>query len=243
MFPALHGILSQSVGSPILLANLVSFWELEEASGNRSDAHGSNDLTANNTPGNAGGVVGNAVSLASASSQYLEIANNATVQTGNVDFILVFWVYLASKTGNPVIASRYGASTTVQEYLLRFSTTPDRFEFFLRGADATQKSVQATNFGSPSINTWYMVAAWYDATADTVNISVNAGTANQTASANPPAAVDTPLCVGRRASGDYFNGRIDQGLFAKEIYSGDILTWLYNGGNGRSYAEVAAYTG
>ena len=49
-----------------LTDDMISFWELEESSGTRADAHGAHTLTDNNTVGQGTGVVGNCADLNSA---------------------------------------------------------------------------------------------------------------------------------------------------------------------------------
>lgn len=59
-----------------LSTNLITYWEMEEASGTRTDSHGSNDLADSNSPGqDASGIQGNAVDLERSSSQYLSITD------------------------------------------------------------------------------------------------------------------------------------------------------------------------
>ena len=41
-------------------------------------------------------------------------------------------------------------------------------------------------------------------------------------------------------SGDYFDGLIDEAFFYKRILTPDEIDWLYNNGQGRSYAELDA---
>jgi len=67
-----------STGST-LLDGLVSWWNLDETSGVRYDAVGSNDLTDNNTVGYAGGKIGNAASFVKAQTEYLSTAYTATL--------------------------------------------------------------------------------------------------------------------------------------------------------------------
>src|SRR3972149_4825629 len=75
--------------------SLISFWELEEASGTRTDSHGANNLTDNNTVTQAVGKVGNAAQFTAANSEWLDRANEAGLQPG-VDFTFTFWLYLDS---------------------------------------------------------------------------------------------------------------------------------------------------
>ena len=82
-----------------LTDNLISFWELEEATNTtRMDAV---VLTGNDLASNAGvtqqvGIVGNAAGFALASSQYLSRNSNSSLQFGNKDWTVCAWAYLNS---------------------------------------------------------------------------------------------------------------------------------------------------
>ena len=82
-----------SAGIGYLTDGLVSCWDLDEASGTRYDAYGTNDLTDYNTVGQAAGVNGYAGSFISANSEYLAHSDNADLSTGNIDFTVMAWVY------------------------------------------------------------------------------------------------------------------------------------------------------
>lgn len=239
---------SYAYSAPILLPNLVAFWSLEEASGSRADAHGSNTLTDNNTVTQNPGKVGNAAQFTATNGEYLSIADNAALSMGDIDFTIAAWVYLDTKD-NRVIAAKYRTSTNQREYLLYYAASDgatQRFVFLVSPNGTATTAVIANNFGEPSTGTWYFVVAWHNATANTINIQVNNGTANSAAHSTGVfnGTDDFRLGALYTTSPIYFwNGRIDQVLVAKEAYSDAVRTWLYNSGNGRSYAEIAAYTG
>lgn len=247
MFPALHGVLSQSVSSPILLANLVSFWELEEASGSRADAHGSNNLADNNTVTQAVGKVGNAAQFTAANLEHLSIADNASLSMGDIDFTIAAWVYLDTKN-NFGLVSKWLTSGNQRGYLLLYSVSDggvaNRFGLLVSANGATPTArVNANNFGEPSTGAWCFVVAWHDATTNTINIQVNNGTVDSTAHTTGVFDNTASFSLGGILTTYEFNGRLDQVMVAKEVYSATVRTWLYNSGNGRSYAEVATYTG
>src|SRR5207253_1525524 len=66
--------------------NLVACWPLDEASGNATDAVGSSTLTSNGSVGATTGKVGTGSRTFNGSSQYLNAASSATLQTGAIDF-------------------------------------------------------------------------------------------------------------------------------------------------------------
>ncbi len=233
---------------PSLLANLVAFWELEEASGSRADARGSNTLTDNNTVTQAAGKVGNAAQFTASSGEYLSIADNAALSMGDIDFTIAAWVYLDTKA-NEVIAAKYRTNTSQREYLLYYAATDgatQRFVFLVSPNGVSTNLVVANNFGEPSTSTWHFVVAWHDSVANTINIQIDDGAADSTAHSTGVFNGTDDFRIGAlyTSAPTYFlNGRIDQvGIWKRTLTTTD-KTWLYNSGNGRSYAEIAAYTG
>ena len=90
---------------------LEGFWGADETSGTRSDEHGSNDLSDNNSVLVAPARVGaNAARFVRADSQYLSIADNASLSMGDIDFTLGALVYIESKTGFGIVMGKWGAS-------------------------------------------------------------------------------------------------------------------------------------
>jgi hypothetical protein len=85
---------------------------------------------------------------------------------------------------------------------------------------------------SLSANTWYRVDAWHDATADTIYITVNAGTPVTSSHANGAQDGATAFALGcDNTGGNNFDGRIEEVLFSKRIPTSDEWTALYNSGN------------
>ena len=94
-----------------LTDNLVSWWELDEASGTRNDAHGSNHLTDGNTVAQVAGKVGNAAQFVAANAESLSIADNANLSVSGV-FSVCAWVYMDSKINNMCAVSKHSSLFT-----------------------------------------------------------------------------------------------------------------------------------
>jgi hypothetical protein len=222
----------------VALANdMVAFWKLDEASGQRNDSKGSNHLTDMNTVTQAVGKLGNAAQFTAASSECLTVSDNAALSTGDIDFYICAWAYLDSKGTNRIIASK--DNQVVGEYQLFFRNASDRFSFGIwNAARTTFTRVEATTFGSPSLSTWYFVQAWHNAAANTIHISINNGTADSAGVAFGPqdGASSFQLgCVGGGTPTDFWNGRIDAVGIMKRLATSDERTYLWNDGAGREY--------
>lgn len=224
--------------------NLISYWSLEEASGTRNDAHGSNHLAPTNAPGNMTGKVGNAFVGVAASNQYLSIADNAALSTGDIDFTLACWVNFATTAASQTIISKW-IDPSAREYLLfkPSGATTVRWAISSTGSDAVQ-----VNFSiALSTAAWYFVVAWHDAANNVIGISVNNGTPATTAHSGGVFDSASAVAIGGRTD---TTSPIDGGVDEAAFWRGRVLTSgertdLYNSGAGRDYAYIggAAATG
>lgn len=221
-----------------LATNLISFWELEEASGTRNDAVGSNHLADNNTVTQGTGKVGNAAQFTAANSEYLSIASNASLQVGNTDRAMCAWVKAATLPSIAnIIAKRSGLGGL--EYYLRYISGLFQLEVSADGTTPVT-DCNASTFGSPSTATWYFLVVQHDSVAHQLRICVNDGTVDSVSHTGGIFAGTIDFCIGGAPAGggDYWDGLIDQvGIWGRTLTSGEI-TALYNGGAGLSYAAM-----
>lgn len=217
-----------------LTDNLVSFWELEEASGTRNDSHGSNHLTDNNTVAQGSGKVGNCADFESGNSEYLSRADNAALSTGDIDFTVQAWVNLESKSATQAIVAKWDAAF---EYVLYYDTAADRFKFAVYNGSVP--TVTADNLGAVSISTWYLIHAWHDSVNNQVGIAVDAGTADTAAAASGPTDTTDAFTIGQNSGTQFFDGLIDQVGYRTRVVGSSDRTSLYNSGSGLSYAAMS----
>ncbi len=232
------------------LTSLEAHWKLNEAtSAQRDDSHGSNNLTDVNDVeqiSDGSNKIDEAAHFTNADSEYLAIADNASLSTGDIDYTITMWVYLDNKSTVQVLMSRR-ASSGSREYDLKYDNGADRFNFEVTtitgGAVAT---AQADNFGSPSTATWYFIVAWYDTSDDKARIQINNGTADVSAGTVVPGDGGSTTDLGRRSDGiQHLDGRLDSVSFWKRHLTAQEKTDLYNGGLGIDYdfEEAAVATG
>lgn len=228
-----------------LSTDLKAYWSLEEASGTRADATGrGNTLTPVSSTGNATGKVGNGASV-TGSGSVLQKTDTADLSTGDVDFALWAWVKMTT-LNNRTILSKYVVSGNQREYLLFYNqndhATNNRFAWAVSNNGTTVTTIDANAFGAASTDTWYFVGCYHDATNNVIGIGVN-DTWNTTAYSSGVLDSTAMFQLGALDSGVYLqNGVIDEvGMVKGYIPTSADWTWLYNSGNGRSYADVAAY--
>lgn len=228
-----------SSGQSSLLASLISHWKMDEASGDATDSHGSNTLTDNATVTTAAGKLGTARQFTAANTEFLSRASNATLQAGDIDFTFAAWVYLDSVGTNRVILAKDGNTAGQREYNIDYLGATQRFRFYGFTATDSAKITVASALGAPSVSTWYFVVAWHDSAGDTVNIQVNNGTVDSTATTGAlQAASNGEFRIGARSYPGFvepFDGRIDSVSFWKRVLTSDERTALYNGGSGLEY--------
>jgi hypothetical protein len=143
---------------------------LEERRGDRArvDSIGNNHLININDS-----VVSSAARSASSaffrsSGSYLYAPSDSSLSFNNESFTVSAWVKAQFEVGGPCS----WCPSRVMNMLCAIDDVPDRFTFVVNGLNS---SVAANGLGSPALNAWYYVVAWYDSTNQTRNIQVNNG--------------------------------------------------------------------
>jgi hypothetical protein len=209
-----------------LWSSLSSYWKLDECSGNRTDSHGSNDLTDNNTVGGATGKIGNAARFVKANSEYLSAADDPAFRMGSAKTIAL-WVNPTSVNGE--FATKFEDGKF--DWLVDVIAGPvARFILYNNGAEAGRVTT------SLALNVWSFVVAWYDGAAGTINIQVNDGTV-ASVSGMPSSVVDTGAAfnIGRRGlTGNeaYLDGLVDEVGIWDIVLNAIKRTLLYNSWSG-----------
>lgn len=220
-----------------LLKSLVGYWKLDESSGNAADSSGNGfTLTNVGTATYAAGKINNGVSLASASTQSLEIADQSLLSLV-ADFGISFWANFTTKAATMGLVTIDDLSAG-RSMNIHFDQTSDRLKAEAFGGG--YHVVTANNHGSISTGTWLHVMAWYQ--AGTLSISVNNGTAD-TVSGAGPIDTATKFRIGGFTNGGAgaftFNGLIDEVGVWRRAFDADDRSRLYNGGLGLSIADFS----
>jgi hypothetical protein len=224
-----------------LLNNLISYWKLDEASGNAVDAHGSNTLTAVNAPGSTSGKIGNARTF-NGSNQYFSIADNASLSTGDIDFSISYWVWFNNFANIQDVVAKDNQAAGGREYLTGFNTVDSRLRFVVFNSGGSATSVSATSFGALTSGVWFFVVCWHDAVNNVLGISVN-GTSDTVSYSGGVLDGNSSFAIGARPAATpavHTNGRIDEVGFWKRVLTSGERSDLYNSGNGLSYDSFAS---
>jgi len=176
-----------------------------------------------------------------ADSEYLNIADNATLRTGNIDFTWAAWVYLDSEGAFPTILAKWDTGTSDREYEIDYESSTDRFRAYVRKADDSGNIDVITNtFGAVTTGAWYFLVFSHDAVNDIISLSVNNGVSDTTAIVGGVRSGTAALSIGSLSNNsNTWNGRIASTGFWKRVLTAAERTWLYNAGKARLYGEVA----
>ena len=222
----------------ISLTNLVSNWNLNEASGDALDTHGSNPLTETGGIIDATtGKVSGARDFEAGDTEYFTTADNADLSTGDIDFSFAMWFQVESDISGALVSKNSGGGDF--EYLLQYMANEDKLRLYLASGagNANATSVQHDDFGMLSLGTWYFAVAWHDSVANTINIQINNGTVTSAAYTFGSWDSAHPFNMGNYL-GEHFDGLIDEAAFWKRVLTPTERTQLYNSGSGLAYPFV-----
>lgn len=219
-----------------LTDSLVAYWELDEASGNRSDSHGSNTLTDNNTVGSATGKINSGADFEDANSESLSITDNTTLSMGDIDMTISMWLNFESF---PSFTSPLAKdNNTTREY--GFYTVSNSIKFYVFGSSGGGNYAEIGSGVVLSTGTWYHVIGYHDSVANTIGIIINDGTDTNTSHSTGIYDGNAPFTIGVGGNNLYYDGIIDEVGIWKRKLSASEITELYNSGSGLAYPFGAA---
>lgn len=223
-----------------LYTNLIAYWKLDEASGNRADSKGSNTLTDTNTVTSIAGKQSNAAVFTKANSEYLTATDNSSLSVGDIDFYLACWIYpTLDDDTDQYIAAKAGASGNRAWQMWIDDDLFIHFQVF--DASNNNSSVTASSFGALTLNTWYFVEAWHDSVGNVIGVAVN--TTSNTSAHTTGVKDDTgPFQLGAANGANFYQGYIDEFGFWKYMPASGARTFLYNSGAGRTYTNISNWT-
>ena len=224
------------VGGAVITENLVAAWFLNETSGNRADAIGSNDLVDVNTVGYVAGKVSNAAHFIENNEEKFTCAGHTDLTIGDNDWQLTCWVRSQDLDADQFYIGRWDYSNNRREYKVIYQNTADRFSFASSSDGTLQPVIAADTFGAPSLNTWYFISVRYDKTNDKIGISINNGAWDELSVPDGGIYVNTAtdLEVAYSTGYNYADADIDSvHIWKGRLLEADELTFMYNSGSGR----------
>jgi hypothetical protein len=219
-----------------LLDGLISYWKLDEASGNRLDSKSLHTLTSVNSVGSAAGKIGDAASFAAASSQYLEGPSNDTLPTRDQSFSVTAWAYLTAAVANQMVISSWDEATNNRHFQVFAGAFANAWRLTV---GTTGASSVAVNSSAVSVNQWVLLCARSEP-GGLIQLNVNDANNTTASLGTPTSATKVKLLIGARYNTTpqlFFNGLIDEvGIWNRVLTDAEVTT-IYNGGNGLSYGS------
>jgi hypothetical protein len=234
-----------AVAADSLLTDLVAWWDMEEEAGvSRVDAHGANDLAENGGPiATATGKRGLGVDLERGSSQFLSIADNAAMSTGDIDFTFAVWIKLEtvpSAAGGVYTVAGKQESAVVAEWQLLIGNANDQLRFVVYDAGGAAVGDTLAVGQVLQAGIWYFVQCWHDAANNVVGLQINAGEKFAVATTGAPTDTASAFRIGGRyaVSERFFDGVVESPLFRKALLTDFQVTRLYRDGMGMRYSMI-----
>lgn len=227
--------------------NLVSWWDGAETSGNLLDAHGTNNLTDNNTVTSATGKVTytaeDAADFNKANDEYLSITNAAQtgLSPGTNDFYVCGWSYLEALdvSSNCFIVCKANNGTTAQwEYMFRWENNTNAYQFYIYDTSGTYRLATLSN-PNMEFGVWVFWEFYVDNSANNIYMAVNRTATGPTAFTNALTTGSLPFTIGTDAVGtEYWDGRHANIAVYSAIPSTAVRDALYGRGFGIHYSDL-----
>ena len=227
-----------------LLNNLVAYWKLDEAGGDRSDAHASYTLTDNNTVGSTTGKINNAAVFVAAQSESL--SNTAAIfDPGLGSFTVNTWCYITAVSETEYLATKGNRISGVAGWSIFLSTVSG---ICVRcGAGGVVQRASQTH--ALPADGWHMVTLVINRTTNIVLGYLDGSNTGWTDGGGGPTtnslvgmgtiSKSDPLYLGRSSisTGNYLNRALDEVSVWSVALSDADISVLYNGGAGLPYSQ------
>jgi Concanavalin A-like lectin/glucanases superfamily len=219
--------------------SLVAYYGMEESSGTRYDGHGTNHLSAYNSPGDTVGVIGRAAKFDNVQSQYLQSASTQLSTMGE-SFSLMFW------------ARRYAPLAGESQVLIHRGTSISgganlEYAFFgvFGGYQTRLEHSSGTlilSIGNTS-TAWNLYSIIFDRQNDSLTLYINCVQVDKDYVSGDVNTIG-PWTVGANGSGaSTFLGSTDEMYIWRGVtISCELMNWYYNSGAGRSYDAMMVYS-
>jgi len=211
-------------GSSSLLTGLVSYWKMDESSGNIADSADSNNGTTTNVTYSQTGKIGTALLFDGTS--FIGFGNPTNLRLSSTGSVSL-WFSTINTTGPGVLISKWDGNTARNGYAIYV------YNGYIEG-DISDTSNNVYVGSTISVDTWYhFVVTWNG----TNTIAYLNGSAVETKGGIATVATAYDFTIGRDSGtvADYFNGSMDEvGVWNRVLTSTEITT-LYNSGNGKTH--------
>ena len=161
----------------------------------------------------------------------------ADYEMGDIDFTIACWAFLSNAADRVMVAKSFNSAGD-RDYELWYDNAAANFVFRVFTPTDVAVDVDDTGLGAATLNTWYFVRGFHDATNDLVGIQVNnLAVATAATGGALQAAGAAALEVATRNTGLLrWNGRLQEiQIWKDRLLTGQEHAYLYNNGQGRTF--------
>lgn len=216
-----------------LETNLVSYYTLDEESGNADDSAGTN-TGANTNVTYSAGKINNGGDFDGTAS--FNIGSDSNLANNTDGFSVSMWLQTSDNSQTVFYYSNWNSGSSAENFAIWNNNGTDlSVRFNVSGQPVNY--VNSSSGVTPTNNTWYHVVATYDGSQ--LIIYVNGVAHSNTVNVTP--FTGGTSYIGQRGNGSLFSlGKIDEvGVWDRELTSSEV-SQLYNAGMGITYGELAS---
>lgn len=208
----------------------LSYWKLDESSGNATDSIGSLSAVNTSVTYSAGKINNGAVYNGSA---FHTISDNAAIKPAS-DISISLWVNITSTSSYQMLLAKGENAGDTRSYEIRCFGTTTQIEVQMRTGGGSYIQFRSTI--AIGTGTWTHIVITRTGATNKIYINGTSDTlaANTTQTTSIDYSTDA-LWFGQRNGGLRFNGKLDEiGIWNVALTSTEVTT-LYNGGTGIQY--------
>ena len=228
-----------------IIDNLISYWKLDESSGDAIDIHSSNDGTIYGATQNVAGKINTAYSFDG--NDYVDCGNDVSLQPTS-EITISCWIKPASQQevcwvdlgpGNYGVgcSANDPVSSSTWSWQIRYgSTPPGCYLGFQLNTNAGSAWAQLDQ--NLTVGTWYHIVATFDGTYSKIYLNGVLKDTHNFGATTIVTDVANKILIGQEGWANYFNGVIDEvGIWSKALSLTKVVK-LYNQGDGLAYPFI-----
>lgn len=195
-------------GDSELAQSLVGLWKLDESSGSGLDQIGTSHLQDSTSTGSSTGILYPLARQFNGSSNFLNVADNEAVSTGNIDLWISLWLKPTTIAVTNVIVGKWNTSGNREWQLAQVN---DALVFQV-SPNGTATGLGTINYtGALAANIWTLVTLYHDSVNDLIGMSLNGAPFVTVAYSGGLTNLAGSLTVGKQtAASGFFTGQIQR---------------------------------
>lgn len=224
-----------------ILSKLSTFWPLDDAAAFGAEPKGGKTLTTLTAISSVVGVRGDVAAGFNGTTSVASAADDPILDVSGAPGAHCFfgWYYSNSNTGNRTLITKWDTNSAPNMGYDFAIASPNLVFSEKQGSNYNQVSV-----ASPATGAWHFAVGWVDPVDSKQRFQIDDGTIQVSTLASTAGSNSTPLSFGNSTVGSLaLNGRLQRwGWMNADILTAAERTYLYNAGQGKTYAELLAGT-